>query len=689
MLHLVNDAHQQAEKIAAQHEGKKTGDGWLVKCPAHNDSQQSCSVNVGNNGKLLLHCHAGCSYESLLDAFGLNKKVTSVTKLPQKELVATYQYKNADGTIAFEKRRYKPKTFTIRRWDNDNSQWVFKGATKDSNKVLYNLPEIIDTIANKGTVIVCEGEKDADNVNALKLEGYIATTNFEGAKGWKPHYTEQLKGASIVILEDNDQAGRERSHMIALNLGKFCPSIKVVRFDELPPKSDVSDWLALKQTRDAIIKKFTSGESLDVNPWLALDEAKHSDYINFVLSLPNIRELRKEKLSDVLYSRDSQDNWKPTANLDDYIRGHARDYDCFNPVTFKEHLARHAKDKLKPELLIDLEEWDGVDRVKEICEVVRFSNISQDHFYQLLCHFGAGMFHRLNDHEFQQPTLIFEGAQGMGKDAFLQAVFGGLGMYMKDLDLRPQREVEALKQLHTAILFNIPEFDRTSRSEIATLKHLLTTASTDVRLAYERADEQRLVRASFVASANLKDVIADHTGARRFWLLNGEFMGFELVRYRENGPLVGTGKVLQDYPGLFCRENHKAEQLQILAQFNALYKSRFKAAKEAIASIQKSTDNLVPESAESMMLDQWEVCVEALTIDPVTKSAIDRAPLFSLDQVAEILFKLQRDYGYPRQKVQGILNRAKRTEHKERGRCYRSRAVGAVDNTDLDQDLPF
>jgi putative DNA primase/helicase len=48
-----------AEAIARALGGRKVGNGWIVRCTAHDDSTPSLSVrNAGDN--LLLHCHAGC-----------------------------------------------------------------------------------------------------------------------------------------------------------------------------------------------------------------------------------------------------------------------------------------------------------------------------------------------------------------------------------------------------------------------------------------------------------------------------------------------------------------------------------------------------------------------------------------------------------------------------------------------------
>lgn len=51
---------------------RKTGNGrWVCRCPAHDDRGPSLSVRELGDGRVLLHCFAGCEVQSILDAVGL------------------------------------------------------------------------------------------------------------------------------------------------------------------------------------------------------------------------------------------------------------------------------------------------------------------------------------------------------------------------------------------------------------------------------------------------------------------------------------------------------------------------------------------------------------------------------------------------------------------------------------------
>ena len=50
-----------AETIAKALGGRRTGSGWTARCPLHDDQKPSLSISSGKNGKVLVHCHAGCN----------------------------------------------------------------------------------------------------------------------------------------------------------------------------------------------------------------------------------------------------------------------------------------------------------------------------------------------------------------------------------------------------------------------------------------------------------------------------------------------------------------------------------------------------------------------------------------------------------------------------------------------------
>lgn len=92
---------------------KKVGTGYIALCPAHNDRAPSLSLKELPD-KILIHCQAGCSSESVLRAMGLSiadlffESTKPAGKTPLGTITKVYPYHNTKGSIIFEVVRYEP-----------------------------------------------------------------------------------------------------------------------------------------------------------------------------------------------------------------------------------------------------------------------------------------------------------------------------------------------------------------------------------------------------------------------------------------------------------------------------------------------------------------------------------------------------------------------------------------------------
>ncbi|HVC03781.1 MAG TPA: hypothetical protein VND88_03820 [Candidatus Acidoferrales bacterium] len=57
--------------LAHLHGVHRSGEGWTARCPHHDDRQASLSVKEADDGKVLLHCHAGCPNLDVVASAGL------------------------------------------------------------------------------------------------------------------------------------------------------------------------------------------------------------------------------------------------------------------------------------------------------------------------------------------------------------------------------------------------------------------------------------------------------------------------------------------------------------------------------------------------------------------------------------------------------------------------------------------
>lgn len=161
------------------------------------------------------------------------KTASKPAKTPPK-IVATYDYRDEAGELLLQVVRMEPKTFRQRRPDGDG--WIW--SAKDVRVVPYRLPELL--AAPDAIVYLVEGEKDADRLASL---GLVATTNVGGAGKWKLAHSEFLRGRRVVILPDNDEAGRDHAKRANKSLRDVAAEVRIVALPDLPEKGDVSDWL--------------------------------------------------------------------------------------------------------------------------------------------------------------------------------------------------------------------------------------------------------------------------------------------------------------------------------------------------------------------------------------------------------------------------------------------------------------
>jgi len=81
-----------AERIADVLHARYSRGGYIARCPAHEDHSPSLSICEGDDGRVLLHCFAGCTVESICDALDIHvsdlfQRKARNTKTPQRPAI--------------------------------------------------------------------------------------------------------------------------------------------------------------------------------------------------------------------------------------------------------------------------------------------------------------------------------------------------------------------------------------------------------------------------------------------------------------------------------------------------------------------------------------------------------------------------------------------------------------------------
>lgn len=246
-----------------------SGDGYVARCPAHEDRVNSLSASEGNDGRVLLHCHAGCTKLAILHSLGKTMtwlypdhglqpgehRPASAKRNPGERIVATFDYLDVDGSLLYQSLRIewddpeggKPlKRFTQRK-PNGHGGWSYSGVG-EVKKVPYRLPEILKSHKSERVLIV-EGERHADRLWEM---GFVATCNVGGAGKWLKGFAQYFIGRDVVILPDNDEPGQKHAVKVTDGLKGSANSIQCLELPNLPPKGDVLDWIAAGGTKEQL-----------------------------------------------------------------------------------------------------------------------------------------------------------------------------------------------------------------------------------------------------------------------------------------------------------------------------------------------------------------------------------------------------------------------------------------------------
>lgn len=122
----------------------------------------------------------------------------------------------------------------------------------------------------------------------------------------------------------------------------------------------------------------------------------------------------------------------------------------------------------------------------------------------------------LDDKVINHTVIVFSGKQGLGKTTWVEKLVPRkLKEYLFSGTINPNNK-DTLVQLSECMLINLDELENLNRSEIGSLKEIITKTQVRMRKAYGHNNETMPRRASFAGSVNTAQFLNDSTGSRRF-----------------------------------------------------------------------------------------------------------------------------------------------------------------------------
>lgn len=248
-----------AEFIATNLEKSKSAgrDQWVACCPSHADSTPSLSISEGKEGKVLFHCHGGCTQDEVLIALqrlnlwpdGMESIESNRPRLPkgippvwpfssiikkegkipgpdnQKAFKALYTYRSLDGmSVNGYVVRYEGhgKKDPIPFFKRDGEKWK-SGYGRSENRPLYGQEHLKQAEKHERpqTLCIVEGEKCCDWINnQCGLENGLYAVSSPGGSSvtrkadWRPI----VELDEIILMPDFDFPGYKAMADIATNV---------------------------------------------------------------------------------------------------------------------------------------------------------------------------------------------------------------------------------------------------------------------------------------------------------------------------------------------------------------------------------------------------------------------------------------------------------------------------------------
>lgn len=222
-----------------------SGAKWLARCPAHDDGVASLSIDRADDGRVLVHCFAGCPTADVVAAAGLRLADLFESSRGRPREVNRWDVRDGSGRVVAVLARLEPGL------DGRAKSYCWygpDGRTKGLHGLAVTALPLYgaDRVAASVELCVTEGAKAAD---AVRDAGVPAVATLTGAA--KVPAMDSLcilQGHPIVLWPDYDVPGRDHMVAIASLLLDLVPSVRVVTPDSAwAPGADAADLAPLER----------------------------------------------------------------------------------------------------------------------------------------------------------------------------------------------------------------------------------------------------------------------------------------------------------------------------------------------------------------------------------------------------------------------------------------------------------
>ena len=290
----INDVISRLDKPKRISTAKGMRESYQTICPCHQDKKQSLSVSLSNDGKILLHCHAGCRTEDIISSIGYTmsdlctdnekpKCFDRIAKHYEKEfgsgvrITAEYPYYNEDGIYQYSKVRLEGGTIKgkeIRYYVIDKIKDTYSRPGEKRGNYLYRLPEFLKLKDKAKNVYIVEGEKDVETLRKLG-QGFGCCVTAGSVSNWQSEYARYFKGLDVIIIRDNDNAGLKLAEEIKSDLSTYAYCVRIVNPSSLD-HGDVTDYLTKEDGTAESLKRLCDQAQKHYAVWMNIKDNSSS-----------------------------------------------------------------------------------------------------------------------------------------------------------------------------------------------------------------------------------------------------------------------------------------------------------------------------------------------------------------------------------------------------------------------------
>ncbi len=318
-----------------------------ICCPFHSEKSPSFSIRFNSdNNKWQWKCFGGCNTSG--DALDFIMKYKGFDYKAAREYLGM-ENKKSDKELEFEKVKnfidWQIKKTDFRRdhklkglftFVNESNEVVYYKAkflkpdgkkcssyyhiegdkvvnSRGTDEIPYNLYNVLEGMKTGKTLIIVEGEKDANTINSFfKNNKYVATS----VKGVKDFSILNALYSSIYVIKDTGVAGEQYGKKLFEELNppledyeQDRPAFKFINLPglkSLGDNKDVTDWIEAGNDKNDLLNAFR--RSLDINSRYDLQQdfrgiykqiiTKQGDWTKIYLTDFNLLEAKRMKYVD-------------------------------------------------------------------------------------------------------------------------------------------------------------------------------------------------------------------------------------------------------------------------------------------------------------------------------------------------------------------------------------------------------